>query len=111
MRCCAVLAVLAAVVATLLAGCASGERPSAETIPKPSGQPHPWTHLHFDNDPANFQFAIVGDRTGRHRPGVFETGIAKLNLLRPEFVMSVGDLIEGYTKDEAEIDQQWDQIE
>ena len=29
------------------------------------------------------------------------SGIAKLNLLRPEFVMSVGDLIEGYTKDEA----------
>jgi len=47
----------------------------------------------------NFQFAIVTDRTGGHRPGVFMEGIHKLNLLQPEFVMSVGDLIEGYTED------------
>lgn len=78
---------------------------------RPSSGPHPWTHLNFDNKPDEFQFAIVADRTGRHRPGVFEKGLDKLNLLRPEFVMCVGDLIEGYTKDEAEIDQQWDEIE
>ncbi len=74
-------------------------------------QRHPWTHLKFNDDPGEFHFAIVGDRTGRHRAGIFERGIEKLNLLRPNFVMSVGDLIEGYTRDEAEIDQQWDEIE
>ena len=30
-----------------------------------------YTHLNFQNNPNNFQFAVVGDRTGGHRPGVF----------------------------------------
>ncbi|MBI2877176.1 MAG: metallophosphoesterase [Candidatus Tectomicrobia bacterium] len=34
-----------------------------------------------------------------------------LNLLQPEFVMSVGDLIEGYSQDEQEVDQQWGEIQ
>jgi hypothetical protein len=72
---------------------------------------NPWTSLKFNTHPDQFQFAVVGDRTGKHRPGVFEKGIDKLNLLQPEFVVSVGDLIEGYTRDEAEIDQQWDEVE
>lgn len=67
----------------------------------------PWTDLGFENNPENFQFAIVTDRTGGHRKGVFGKAVEKLNLLRPEFVMSVGDLIEGYTKDTALIDRQW----
>ena len=71
---------------------------------------NPWTHLHLNNDPRNFQFAIVTDRTGGHRPGVFEDAVRKLNLLQPEFVMSVGDLIEGYTQDRAEIARQWDEF-
>lgn len=70
----------------------------------------PWTNRSFDNDPDNFQFAIVTDRTGGHRPGVFGLAVDKLNLLRPEFVMSVGDLIEGYTEDEAELDAQWSEF-
>ena len=55
---------------------------------------NPWIHLNLNNDPDHFQFAIVSDRTGGHRPGVFEDAVKKLNLLQPEFVMSVGDLIE-----------------
>jgi hypothetical protein len=94
-----------------IGGCARAREPIVATVIPSDSDRRPWTHLNFDNDPDHFQFAIVGDRTGRYRPGVFENGIAKLNLLRPEFVMSVGDLIEGYTKDEAEIDQQWDEIE
>lgn len=67
----------------------------------------PWTHLDFKNDPENFQFAIVTDNTGGMRPGVFESAVAKLNLMQPEFVMSVGDLIEGYTKDQEQINKEW----
>ena len=67
----------------------------------------PWTSADFFNDPRNFQFAIVTDRTGGHRAGVFEKAVEKLNLLFPEFVMSVGDLIEGYTGDTAEINAMW----
>ncbi len=72
---------------------------------------NPWTHLNLYNNPANFQFAIVADRTSGHRPGVFADGVKKLNLLRPEFVMSIGDLIEGSTEDEVEVNQQWDEFD
>jgi len=76
-------------------------RHKVETVRKP------WTDRAFDDDPAQFQFAIVSDRTGGHRPGVFGKALEKLNRLHPEFVMSVGDLIEGYTTDPAEINAQW----
>lgn len=72
--------------------------------------PKPWNHLEFNDDPRNFQFAIVTDRTGGHRPGIFPVGLKKLNLLKPEFVMSVGDLIEGYTEDIDELNRQWDEF-
>ncbi|MHC4653435.1 MAG: metallophosphoesterase family protein [Planctomycetota bacterium] len=72
---------------------------------------NPWTHLNLYNNPDNFQFAIVSDRTGGHRPGVFADAVEKLNLLKPEFVVSIGDSIEGYTHDEAEIARQWDEFD
>jgi hypothetical protein len=73
-------------------------------------QVNPWSGLDLNNDPNNFQFAIVTDRTGGHRPGVFPDAIGKLNLLQPEFVMSVGDLIEGNTEDQAQLDMEWDEF-
>lgn len=73
--------------------------------------PAPWSNLKFNDKPGQFQFAIVTDRTGGHRPGVFEDGVKKLNLLQPEFVMSVGDLIEGYTRDTVKIKTQWDEFD
>ena len=56
---------------------------------------NPWTSLKANIAPDQFQFAIISDRTGGHRPGVFSRAVQQLNLLQPEFVMSVGDLIEG----------------
>ena len=57
----------------------------------------PWTHLDFGDRGGglDFSFGIVSDRTGRFRAGVFENAIAILNRMRPDFVMSVGDFIEG----------------
>ena len=72
---------------------------------------NPWTNLDFNNKDCQFQFAIVTDRTGGHRPGVFMDGVTKLNLLQPEFVMSVGDLIEGYTEDTLQLNREWDEFE
>lgn len=57
----------------------------------------PWTHLHFKDQTKDFNFAIVSDNSGGRRPGVFEDAIQKLNKLKPDFVISVGDLID--TKD------------
>ena len=42
------------------------------------------------------QFAIVSDRAANPREGVFEAALAKLQLLRPDLVLSVGDFIHGY---------------
>ena len=68
----------------------------------------PWTHLNFANNPKDFQFAIISDRTGGPRAGVFEDAIQKLNWLMPEFVMSVGDLIKGAKgNDSLELNKQW----
>ncbi|RKX33256.1 MAG: hypothetical protein DRP71_10670 [Verrucomicrobia bacterium] len=72
--------------------------------------PVPWSNLEFRNDPNAFQFAIVSDRTGGARWGVFQDAIAKLNLLQPEFVMSVGDMIQGYTDDLEVLNREWDEF-
>ncbi len=69
-----------------------------------TGGAKPWTNEHFRNNPADFQFAIVSDRCGGHRPGIFPLAMKKLNLLQPEFVICVGDLIEGYTEDPKAMD-------
>jgi len=71
----------------------------------------PWTRLDALNDPEHFQFAIVADRTGGERGGVFEDAVSKLNLLQPEFVVSVGDLIDGYTDDRAQLESEWTEFD
>ena len=72
--------------------------------------PNPWSGLELNNNPDQFQFLVVTDRTGGHRPGVFEEAVRKINLLQPEFVMSVGDLIEGYTEDTTILNAEWNEF-
>ena len=71
----------------------------------------PRTDRPFHNDPNNFQFVIVGDRTGGRRPGVFKHAMEQVNWLQPEFVLSVGDLIEGYSDDENQLEREWDEVD
>lgn len=84
----------------------SAQLPAELVIDVPTG-PAPWSSLDFNTSPDQFQFVIVSDRTGGHRPGVFSEAMRKINLLQPEFVLSVGDLIEGYTEDMDELLRQW----
>src|SRR5215213_4534334 len=109
----AVLGLIAALF--FLAGCGNGthahDRRDPDLRVHSDSGPNPWTKLDLNNDPANFQFAIVTDRTGGHRAGVFEDAVTKLNLLQPEFVMSVGDLIEGFSKEPRGVDAMWDEFE
>lgn len=67
----------------------------------------PWTNLNFYNDPMNFKFAIVSDRNGGMRPGIFPDAVKKLNLIMPEFVLSVGDFIRGNSADRAGLEKEW----
>jgi UDP-2,3-diacylglucosamine pyrophosphatase LpxH len=60
-----------------------------------TGAVRPWTEARFDASPEKFTFAVLSDLTGGERPRVFDIAIAQLALLRPELVLSVGDLVEG----------------
>lgn len=71
----------------------------------------PWTDKPVIDDPDRFQIAIMTDHTGGHRPGIWMDAVSKLNLLRPSFVMSVGDLVEGFTDDRAAALRQWREFE
>lgn len=72
----------------------------------------PWTQRAFRNNPDDFQFAIVTDRTGGLRPGVFPRAVKKVNEIQPEFVITVGDLIPGggRQRNEKEIQRQWNEF-
>jgi predicted phosphodiesterase len=72
---------------------------------------NPWTHLRVNDDPGTFHFAVVSDRTGGHRARVFSQAVDQLNLVQPAFVVSVGDLIEGYTKDQAKLGKEWKEFQ
>jgi hypothetical protein len=107
---------------SLLAGCASapaetGGQADAQQSAVFSydkavfAQAKPWTSENFRNDPDNFQFAIIGDRTGGANVlGTFDLAMDQINLLQPEFVINVGDLIEGYSDDAAELNAEWDEL-
>jgi predicted phosphodiesterase len=73
--------------------------------------PYPWTHTRFLETNKNFHFAVVSDREGGCRQGVFEDAVEKLNLLRPSFVMSIGDFVEGYTDNVDRLKAQWTEFD
>jgi hypothetical protein len=103
--------IIAVAVLLLPLGCArimpaqlDGFRPDSQS------RPAPWTERAMTPAPGDFHFAIMADRTGGVRPGVYESAIGKVNLLRPDFVMTVGDSITGYSSDAAELDREWDEF-
>jgi hypothetical protein len=72
----------------------------------------PWTAKRFRNRPSNFQFAIIGDRTGgANVQDTFKIAMGQINLLQPEFVINVGDVIEGYSDEKKELHAEWDEVD
>lgn len=53
------------------------------------------------------RFAILGDRTGGSQDSVYERIVAQVTQAKPEFVVTVGDQIEGYTTDTTELAAEW----
>jgi len=80
--------------------------PQGMVLPALPG-PKPWSDKPLLDDPDRFQIAIMTDNTGGHRPGIWMKAVERLNLLRPAFVLSVGDLIEGYSNDPKVVEEQW----
>ncbi len=54
-----------------------------------------------------YRFVVVGDLTGGEIPGLFSYAVDRINELAPDFVITVGDLIEGYTSNKSVILGQW----
>ncbi|HHC80277.1 MAG TPA: metallophosphatase family protein, partial [Flavobacteriia bacterium] len=63
--------------------------------------PKPWTGETFKGGGDDFTFAIISDLNGGERQGVFNVAVAQINRLKPTFVLSIGDLIDGGTEDMA----------
>lgn len=63
----------------------------------------------WPSEEGKFSFVVFGDRTGSDATEwpVFDRAVEEANLLRPDFVIMVGDLIEGYSVDPAEIRGEW----
>ncbi|NND44696.1 MAG: metallophosphoesterase [Xanthomonadales bacterium] len=91
------------VLLTTLAACGTPHYTIDADVPHSGGR--------FPSGADAFQFAIVGDRTGGHRPGVFEHAVEQINLLQPEFVVGVGDLIEGYSDDRQKLEREWQEFD
>lgn len=98
----------------LLLGLAGCTGPAVQEQPgnfHPVGTvPQPWTHQRFDASPGKFSFAVFSDLTGSEREGVFDVAVRQINLVRPEFIINVGDLIEG-SDDREEANSQWDHFD
>jgi len=103
---------------------ASAQAPAAKAAPRGKRAPafsynkaalpnvKPWTAKKFRNNPRNFQFAIIGDRTGgANVEGTFKIAMGQINLLQPEFVINVGDVIEGYSDEKPELNAEWDEVD
>lgn len=57
----------------------------------------------------NYHFAILGDRTGGANQEAFEMVLRDIERLHPDFMITVGDQIEGYT-DRETAEKEWDEI-
>lgn len=79
--------------------------------PRMQTDKRPWFGQLPDQVPADFSFAVVGDRCGMATEGVFEKALHMLADLKPEFVLAVGDLIEGYWNNAASAHEEWDELD
>src|SRR5262245_41527330 len=103
----------AVAVSLLLAAIAlsGNQKPASGDLQIDVDKRNPWTSLKLNNNPDNFHFVVVSDRTGGHRPRIFSQAVEQINLLQPAFVLSVGDLIEGYTKDGGRLGKEWKEFQ
>ncbi len=99
---------------TALLGCAVAFAAEPSFKHDVTSEKKPWTHENFLNDPDEFSFVIIPDRAGGERRGIFPAAIKKANMLRPHFIMTVGDLIEGQMKrarqDHDYLREQWKEL-
>ena len=91
----------------ILATSAAQTPTAAEHLQSPERMPI--VERPFTTDPDKFTFAIIGDKTGGglDKWHVFDRAIDEINVLKPDFAIMVGDLIQGYTSDVAQVEAEW----
>jgi hypothetical protein len=101
--------VLVSAAAMLISGCAMPpDDLFRQTV---ASESKPWTHESFDVEDDRFMFAIFSDLYGGERERVFGVAMAQLELLRPELILNVGDLIDGGTEDGDRLGREWDEFD
>jgi len=63
--------------------------------------------LTTEPDARPIRFAVLGDRTGGHQPEVHGQILEEIERMKPDFVIGVGDMIEGYASDTTAIKAEW----
>lgn len=76
-----------------------------------AGETTPWTHDAFDAEDDRFMFAIFSDLYSGERKGVFAVAMEQLQMLRPELILNVGDLIDGGTENRDRLTREWDEFD
>jgi len=74
---------------------------------RPVSGANPWTSAPAVSGD-DYRFIVAGDITGGEEPGVLAEAVLRINELSPDFVITVGDLIDGYTTDSLRAEKQWD---
>jgi len=87
------------------------KKPSTGNLEIEINKRNPWTTLKLNDNADAFHFVVVSDRTGGHRARVFSQAMQQINLLQPAFVLTVGDLIEGYSKDPTALATEWKELQ
>jgi predicted phosphodiesterase len=73
--------------------------------------PTPWSKPPQAKGSDRFTFAIISDLNSGEREGVFEVAVEQIKLLKPEFILSIGDLIEGGTEDTLQLKKELDHFD
>jgi 3',5'-cyclic AMP phosphodiesterase CpdA len=76
-----------------------------------SGKHTPWSSAPTVKPTDQFTFAVIGDLNSGERAGVLEVAAAQISLLRPEFILSIGDLVEGGTEDTVQLKKEYDHFD
>lgn len=101
-----VWSVLALSAGLVAAGCSPASSGTPRQLSRQAGFPG----MAPQSDQA-FKFVVMSDRCGGHVGGLWEKAVDEVNLLQPDFVLCVGDLIEGYAKDPNIINAMWDELD
>jgi len=104
-------AIVVVAVLSALSGCGGrASNPDHHTVPADLARIAGWKGADV-NAPDTFRFVVMSDRTGGHVPGVWAQAVRDVNRLRPDFVMCIGDLVEGFEKTRAGAEAEWNEMD